>query len=75
MLCLMGDVLKLIWWGVTGLLRSRASLEAEIVALRHQLNVLFAANYPSILPRALIARKSLWACLFPCKWYPAGIPC
>src|SRR5262245_11079219 len=40
MLCLMGDVLKLIWWVVTGLLRSRASLEAEIVALRHQLNVL-----------------------------------
>src|SRR5438094_2061643 len=40
MLCLMGDVLKLIWWVVTGHLRSRASLEAEIVALRHQLNVL-----------------------------------
>jgi hypothetical protein len=36
----MGDVLKMIWWVVTGLLRSRASLEAEIVALRHQLNVL-----------------------------------
>jgi hypothetical protein len=33
-------MLKLIWWVVTGLFRSRASLEAEIVALRHQLNVL-----------------------------------
>ena len=40
MLSLMGEVLKLIWWAVIGLFRSRASLEAEIVALRHQLNVL-----------------------------------
>ena len=40
MLRVMGDMLKLIWWGVIGLFRSRASLEAEILALRHQLNVL-----------------------------------
>ena len=40
MLRLMRDMLKLIWWVVIGLFRSRASLEAEIVALRHQLNVL-----------------------------------
>jgi hypothetical protein len=40
MLRLMGDMLKLIWWVVIGLFRSRASLEAKIVALRHQLNVL-----------------------------------
>jgi hypothetical protein len=40
MLRVMGDMLKLIWWVVIGLFRSRASLEAEIVALRHQLNVL-----------------------------------
>jgi len=33
-------MLKLIWWVVIGLFRSQASLEAEIVALRHQLNVL-----------------------------------
>ena len=33
-------MLNLIWWVVIGLFRSRASLEAEIVALRHQLNVL-----------------------------------
>jgi hypothetical protein len=33
-------MLKLIWWVVIGLFRSRASLEAAIVALRHQLNVL-----------------------------------
>jgi len=36
MLRLMGDLLKLIWRVVIGLFRSRAALEAEIVALRHQ---------------------------------------
>src|ERR1700730_446492 len=40
MLRLMGDMLKLIRWVVIGLFRSQASLEAEILALRHQLNVL-----------------------------------
>jgi hypothetical protein len=40
MLRLMRDLLKLIWCIVIGLVRSRASLEAEILALRHQLNVL-----------------------------------
>jgi hypothetical protein len=36
----MGNMLKLIWWAVIGLFRSRTSLEAEILTLRHQLNVL-----------------------------------
>ncbi|MGH6985084.1 MAG: hypothetical protein ACREEI_12735, partial [Stellaceae bacterium] len=36
----MGDLCKLIWSALTGLFRSRASLEAEVLALRHQLNVL-----------------------------------
>jgi hypothetical protein len=36
----MADMLKLIWWAVFGLFRSRASLEAEILTLRQQLNVL-----------------------------------
>jgi len=40
MVRLMRDMLKLIWWGVIGLFRSRASLEAEIVALRHHLKVM-----------------------------------
>jgi hypothetical protein len=35
MLCSIEDMFKLIWWVVIGLFRSRASLEAEIVALRH----------------------------------------
>jgi hypothetical protein len=40
MLRLMGDLLKLIWCFVIGLVQSRASLEAEILTLLHQLNVL-----------------------------------
>ena len=36
----MGDLLKLIWHAVTGLLRPRAALQTEILVLRHQLNVL-----------------------------------
>jgi hypothetical protein len=36
----MGDMLKLIWRIVIGLFRSRDSLDAEILTLRHQLNVL-----------------------------------
>ena len=40
MLPTMRDVLKLICWALIGLLRSRASLDAEITALRHQLNIL-----------------------------------
>jgi hypothetical protein len=34
----MGDLLKLIWHAVAGLLRSRAALQTEILVLRHQLN-------------------------------------
>ena len=40
MVRLIGELLKLIWCIVTGVFRSHAALEAEIVALRHQLNVL-----------------------------------
>jgi hypothetical protein len=40
MLRLMGNLLKLIWCILTRLFRSRVALEAEIVTLRHQLNVL-----------------------------------
>jgi transposase InsO family protein len=36
----MGDLCKLVWCAFAGLFRSRASLEAEILVLRHQLNVL-----------------------------------
>src|SRR5258705_9372050 len=37
---LMRDVCNLIWLALIGLFRSRASLQAEILTLRHQLNVL-----------------------------------
>src|SRR5688572_22994890 len=36
----MADLCRLIWCALTGLLRSRAALQAEILILRHQLNVL-----------------------------------
>ena len=40
MLSPMGDMLRLIWRAAIGLFRSKTSLEAEILTLRHQLNVL-----------------------------------
>ncbi len=36
----MRDIFSLLWCALVGLFRSRASLEAEILLLRHQLNVL-----------------------------------
>jgi hypothetical protein len=36
----MADLCKLVWCAFAGLFRSRTSLEAEILVLRHQLNVL-----------------------------------
>ncbi len=36
----MSDLCRLIWCAVIGLFRSQAALQAEIVLLRHQLNVL-----------------------------------
>jgi hypothetical protein len=36
----MSDLCRLIWSAVVGLFRSRAALQAEILFLRHQLNVL-----------------------------------
>jgi hypothetical protein len=36
----MSDLCKLIWCGFAGLFRSQASLQAETLVLRHQLNVL-----------------------------------
>jgi hypothetical protein len=36
----MGDLCRLIWCGLIRLFRSRVALEAEILVLRHQLNVL-----------------------------------
>ena len=36
----MRDICRLLWCALVGLFRSRASLEAEILLLRHQVNVL-----------------------------------
>ena len=35
----MSDLCRLIWSAVIGLFRSRAALQAEVLFLRHQLNV------------------------------------
>ena len=40
MVASMRDLWRLVWWALIGLFRSRAALEAEILVLRHQLNVL-----------------------------------
>jgi hypothetical protein len=40
----MSDVCRLIWHAVAGLFRSRAALQAEILVLRHQLNVLHRSS-------------------------------
>ena len=36
----MNDLRRLIWCATVGLVRSRAALQAEILVIRHQLNVL-----------------------------------
>jgi len=36
----MDDLCRLVWYAVVGLFRSQAALQAEILVLRHQLNVL-----------------------------------
>jgi hypothetical protein len=62
MLRFMGDLLKLIWWVITGFFRSRASLEAEIPTLRHQLNVLHRKA-----PKRLVFSnfdRFIFACLY-----------
>jgi len=49
----MFDLWKLIWCGLVGLFRSRASLEIEILALRHQLNILRRKSPKRPVPRRI----------------------
>ena len=47
------DLCKLIFGTVIDLLRPRATLEAEILVLRQQINVLRRATWTNIMARAL----------------------
>jgi hypothetical protein len=83
----MGDLLKLIWYAVAGLFRSRAALQTEVLALRHQLNVLrrraskrvtvsnidrlVFAGLYHLAPEVLDAVKILKPETI-IKWHPAG---
>jgi hypothetical protein len=74
----MRDLLNLIGWMLLGRFRSKASLEAEILALRHQLNVLrrtsprraVLSNFDRMIfvclyriaPRILDARRKTSSC-------------
>jgi hypothetical protein len=51
------ELSKLIWYGLIGLFRSRASLEIEILVLRHQLNILRRSS-PK---RPILGRLDRWA--------------
>jgi hypothetical protein len=65
----MGDILKLIWWAVIGLFRSKVSLEAEILTLRHQLNVLRRKS-----PKRLARRAAQNAAGVETRWHAARTP-
>src|SRR5215471_2405140 len=58
----MSDLCRLIWCALIGLFRSRAALEAEILVLRHQLNVLRRKS-PKRLAFGNIDRL-VFACLY-----------
>jgi len=49
----MANLCKLIWCAFVGLFRSRASLQAEILVLRHQLNVLRRKSPQRITPSGI----------------------
>jgi hypothetical protein len=46
----MGDLCRLIWGAMAGLFRSRAALQAEILVLRHQVNVLHRKSRKRVAP-------------------------
>ena len=58
----MRDLLKLIRWMLLGLVRSRRSIEAENLALRHQLNVLHRTAHKR--PALRNFDRALFVCLY-----------
>jgi hypothetical protein len=53
----MSDLCGLIWCALIGLFRSRAALEAEILVLRHQLNVLRRKSPKRYLATVTMAKR------------------
>jgi hypothetical protein len=56
----MQDLCRLIFWIASDLLRSRVALEAEILVLRQQINVLRRANYPPDERRLVGSTEDPW---------------
>jgi hypothetical protein len=61
----MRDVCSLIWLALIGLFRSRASLQAEILTLRHQLNVLRRKSLQRLTFSSIDRLVTLFAVTFP----------
>src|ERR1700704_1221688 len=55
----MSDLCRLIWCALIGLFRSRAALEAEVLVLRHQLNVLRRKSPKRLALRPIEAMRNI----------------
>ncbi len=74
----MSDLCRLIWYALIGLFRPRTALQAEILVLRHQLNVLRRKS-PQRLAFANVDRhRQFYSRRLPCSGRaatnPAGNP-
>src|SRR5436190_17306136 len=67
----MSDLFRLIWCGLIGLFRSRAALEAEILLLRHQLNILRRAS-PKPVALGSIDRLVFVGLFLRCRTFGLG---
>src|ERR1700722_13479246 len=55
------DLCRLIWCALVGLFRSRVALEAEILVLRHQLNVLRRKSRKRVVLGGIDRLGACWA--------------
>jgi hypothetical protein len=64
----MVDLCRLIWYVVAGLFRSRAALHAEVLVLRHQLNVLRRKS-----PKRLVFNIAPSTCCAAASWHTSSL--